>query len=89
MWRTVVDTKQGKVWANLPTDPKMMLVANIEHNADEYLMWNKLIGSIREADANNVEVFAKLIEKKFQKTVDENVKPSYTINSDRGNPSDL
>ncbi len=99
MWRTVVDTKQGKVWANLPTDPKMMLVANIEHNADEYLMWNKLIGSIREMPEEQMEVYSKGIEKvelkfladlkKFQKTIDENIKPSYTINSDRGNPSDL
>ena len=89
MWRTVVDTKQGKVWANLPTDPKMMLVANIEHNADEYLMWNKLIGSIREADPNNVEVFAKLIEKKFQIPLKPLSLLGKTINSDRGNPSDL
>ena len=51
MWRTVVDTKQGKVWANLPTDSKMMLVADVEDNAADYLMWNKIIGSIREADA--------------------------------------
>ena len=52
-------------------------------------MWNKIIGSIREADAIKIEVFGKLIEKKFEKTIDENIKPSYTINSDRGNPSDL
>ena len=89
MWRTVVDTKQGKVWANLPIDSKMMLVADVEDNAADYLMWNKIIGSIREADANKIEVFGKLIEKKFEETIDENIKPSYTINSDRGNPSDL
>ena len=89
MWRTVVDTKQGKVWANLPTDPKMMLVADVEESAADYLMWNKLIGSIREADPSKVEVFGKLIEKKFEKTIDENIKSSYTINSDRGNPTDL
>ena len=89
MWTSVVDTKQGKVWANLPSDPKMMLVADVEVNADEYLMWNELIGSIREADERNIGIFGKLIEKKFEKTIDENIKSSYTINSERGNPSDL
>ena len=78
MWTSVVDTKQGKVWANLPSDPKMMLVADVEEDADKYWMWNKIIRAIREADG-----------KKFEKTIDENVKSSYTINSDRGNPSDL
>lgn len=78
MWTSVVDTKQGKVWANLPSDPKMMLVADVEEDADKYWMWNKIIRAIREADG-----------KKFKKTIDENIKPSYTINSDRGNPSDL
>jgi hypothetical protein len=78
MWTSVVDTKQGKVWANLPSDPKMMLVADVEEDADKYWMWNKIIRAIREADG-----------KKFEKTIDENIKPSYTINSDRGNPSDL
>ena len=52
-------------------------------------MWNKIIGSIREADASKIEVFGKLIEKKFEETIDENIKPSYTIKSDRGNPTDL
>ncbi len=78
MWTSVVDTKQGKVWANLPSDPKMMLVADVEEDADKYWMWNKIIRAIREADG-----------KKLEKTIDENIKPSYTINSDRGNPSDL
>jgi len=95
----VVDTKQGKVWANLPTDPKMMLVADVEEDADKYWEWNKIIHGIRETDESEMKVFAKLIEneslkflvdqKKFKKTIDENIKPSYTINSDRGNPSDL
>ena len=49
MWTSVVDTKQGKVWANLPTDSKMMLVADVEDNAADYLMWNKMIGSIRDS----------------------------------------
>ena len=29
------------------------------------------------------------VEKKFEETIDENIKPSYTIKSDRGNPTDL
>ena len=99
MWTSVVDTKQGKVWANLPSDPKMMLVADVEEDADKYWEWNKIIRGIRELDESKMEVYGKLIEKesakfladlkKFKKTIDENIKPSYTINSDRGNPSDL
>ena len=89
MWTSVIDTKQGKVWANLPSDPNLMLVADVEEDADKYWEWNKIIRAIREADANKIEVFGKLIEKKFEETIDENIKPSYTINSDRGNPSDL
>ena len=89
MWTSVIDTKQGKVWANLPSDPNLMLVADVEEDADKYWEWNKIIRAIREADESKIEVFGKLIEKKFEKTIDENIKPSYTINSDRGNPSDL
>jgi hypothetical protein len=89
MWTSVIDTKQGKVWANLPSDPNLMLVADVEEDADKYWEWNKIIRAIREADESKIEVFGKLIEKKFEETIDENIKPSYTINSDRGNPSDL
>ena len=42
MWRTVVDTKQGKVWANHPQDQHMMIVADVDEDADKYLKWNEI-----------------------------------------------
>ena len=69
MWRSVIDTKQGKVWANHPKDQRMMVVADVEEDANKYWMWNKLVRAIREADEINIEVFGKLIEKNFKKTV--------------------
>ena len=60
MWTSVVDTKQGKVWANLPSDPKMMLVADVEEDADKYWMWNKIIRAIREADGKKFEKTRKM-----------------------------
>lgn len=89
MWRSVIDTKQGKVWANHPKDQRMMVVADVEEDANKYWMWNKLVRAIREADEINIEVFGKLIEKNFKKTVDSNVNLGHTIKSDRGNPTDL
>ena len=41
-----------------------------------------------DRDKNSIQIASDL-KKKFEKTIDENIKPSYTINSDRGNPSDL
>ena len=63
MWTSVVDTKQGKVWANLPSDPKMMLVADVEEDADKYWEWNKIIRAIREMPEEQMEVYSKGIEK--------------------------
>ena len=89
MWRTVVDTKQGKVWANHPQDQHMMIVADIEEDADKYLKWNAMIAQIRNASPDKVEFFYNVMVKKFEEMFDKKFKPSDTIKSDRGNPSDL
>ena len=85
MWRTVVDTKQGKVWANHPQDQHMMIVADVEEDADKYLKWNEMIAQIRTAPPEKVELAGKIFEKMF----DKKFKASDTIKSDRGNPTDL
>jgi transketolase len=89
MWRTVVDTKQGKVWANHPQDQHMMIVADVEEDADKYLKWNEMIAQIRTAPPEKVEFFYNVMVKKFEEMFDKKFKASDTIKSDRGNPTDL
>jgi len=92
MFRTVVDTKRGRVWANHPLDQRMILVADIEEDADDYLRWSEIMGQIRKAPVEKVEAFAMALEaniKKIEKNVDINVNTGYAIDSDRGNPEAL
>jgi len=89
MWRAVVDTKRGKIWANIPTNPEMELVADVEEDAEKYLLWSRTIGQIRSADPDKIAVFGEAMEENFKKMFDSEVKPAYTIKSDRGNPTDL
>ena len=86
MWRTIIDSKQGKIWANCPQDQEMKLVAEADENADVYWGWVKMITTINDQiEKGN----GKTILKKVEKLFDSNIKPSYTIKSDRGNPTDL
>ena len=90
MWRTIVDTKQGKVWANIPPTNEMMVVADADINPEDYFQLNKIIKEIRdEHDEQRLKIFEKLMEKNFEKTVDPDINLGHNINSDRGNPSDL
>jgi len=92
MFRTVIDSKNGKVWANHPLDQRMILVADIEQNADEYLNWSKMMGKIRTAPIEKVQLFVKSLEahlENIEKNVDKDIDADYTIKSDRGNPTDL
>jgi hypothetical protein len=89
MWRTVVDTKQGRVWANHPKDQRMIVVADVEEDAEQYFEWNKMISSIRDANPEKVRFIYNVMVKNFEKMLDKNVKPTYYINSNRGNPDDL
>jgi|TARA_R110000824_G_scaffold283650_1_gene472005 hypothetical protein len=89
MWRTIVDTKQGKVWANHPQDHTMMEVADVEQDAEKYLKWNQMISAVRKASPEKVVFFYGVMAKNFEKMFDSSVKPAYTIKSDRGNPTDL
>ena len=57
MFRTVIDSKNGKVWANHPLDQRMILVADIEENADDYLNWSQMMGKIRTAPIENGDVY--------------------------------
>jgi hypothetical protein len=92
MFRTVIDSKNGKVWANHPLDQRMILVADIEEDANDYLKWNEMMGQIRRAPIKKVEAFVTSLEahlKNIEKNVDLNVNLPYDIKSDRGNPTDL
>ena len=92
MFRTVIDSKNGKVWANHPLDQRMILVADIEENADDYLNWSQMMGKIRTAPIEKVQAFVESLEahlKNIEKNVDKNADADYYIKSDRGNPTDL
>jgi hypothetical protein len=86
MWRTIVDTKQGKVWANHPQSQEMKLVADADENGDVYWGWVKMITTINKAIENG---HGEAVLKKVEKMFDSTIKPAYTIKSDRGNPTDL
>ena len=88
--KILVDTKKGKVWANTPVNEKMVEVADIEKDSDDYLAWNEMVGQIRaNEDEDVLAIFEKIVAEKFKKDVDSNGSSGYSINSDRGNPSDL
>ena len=73
MFRTVIDSKNGKVWANHPLDQRMILVADVEEDADDYLKWSKMMGQIRNAPIKKVEAFVTSLEahlKNIEKNVD-------------------
>ena len=97
MFKAIVNSKQGKVWANHPLDQRMIEVADVEENADQYLMWAETLGQIRNAPPERVAKFANLLnkhitflsKKKIENNVDENVNLGNNINSDRGNPEGL
>ena len=92
MFRTVIDSKNGKVWANHPLDQRMILVADVEEDADDYLNWSEMMGQMRNAPVKKVEVFVMALEahiKNIEKNVDVDVNLPYTINSDRGNSEAL
>ena len=92
MFRAVIDSKNGKVWASHPLDQRMVLVADVEEDADDYLNWSKMMGKIRTAPVEKVQAFTVALEahlKNIEKNVDLNVNLPYDIKSDRGNPTDL
>ena len=92
MFRAVIDSKNGKVWASHPLDQRMVLVADVEEDADDYLNWSKMMGRIRTAPDEKVQAFTVALEahlKNIKKNVDLNVNLPYDIKSDRGNPTDL
>tara|TARA_R100000808_G_C2153235_1_gene163289 strand:- start:779 stop:997 length:219 start_codon:yes stop_codon:yes gene_type:complete len=66
MFRAVVDTKQGKVWANHPFDQAMVEVADVNENAENYLVWTETLGQIRQAQPERVEKFYNLLVKKIE-----------------------
>ena len=88
--KILVDTKKGKVWANTPENEKMVEMADIEKDSNDYLAWNEMVGQIRaHEDEDVLVIFEKIVAEKFKKGVDLNGSSGYSINSDRGNPSDL
>jgi len=92
MFRTVIDSKNGKVWANHPLDQRMILVADVEEDADDYLKWSEMMGKIRNAPIKKIKTFVTALGthlKNIEKNVDLDVNLPYYIKSDRGNPTDL
>ena len=85
MFRTVIDSKRGKIWVNHPLDQRMIEVADVDENGDVYWGWVKMITAINNAAESGNELALKKVEKMF----DFEAKPAYTIKSDRGNPTDL
>jgi len=64
----------------------MKLVADVDENGDVYWGWVKMITTINNAIENGQ---GEAVFKKVEKMFDSEIKPAYTINSDRGNPTDL
>ena len=69
--KILVDTKKGKVWANTPVDERMVEVADIEKDSNDYLAWNEMVGQIRaNEDEDVLAIFEKIVAEKFKKGVD-------------------
>jgi len=64
----------------------MKLVADVDESGDVYWGWVKMITTINNAIENGQ---GEAVFKKVEKMFDSEVKPAYTIKSDRGNPTDL
>ena len=74
MFKTIVDSKRGKVWVSDPIDGCLVEVADIEKDADTYLAWAETIGKFRNSTAPVVGKFAKLFQKKVKNLFDNQIK---------------
>ena len=91
MWRTIVNSRLGKVWTSAPNQTGMYLVADVEDDQEHYHDTIINITYLRnlEGDEESINIAYNEYKKNFKKTVDPDVNLGHNINSDRGNPSDL
>ena len=64
----------------------MKIVADADINPEDYFQLN---GYLQSSGRSSADIFEKLMEKNFEKTVDPDINLGHNVNSDRGNPSDL
>ena len=91
MWRTIVNSRLGKVWTSAPNQTGMYLVADLEDDQEHYYDTIINITHLRnlEGDEESINIAYNEYKKNFEKTVDPDVNLGHNLNSDRGNPSDL
>lgn len=59
---SIVDSKRGKIWINVPRSNKAKLVADIKDNIDHYFKWIEIIEKIRNGSSEQIADIVRIIE---------------------------